>query len=104
MEPVSGERNSRNKKEKKKIGNNQNRFTKGEWCLTDFVTFCDDMTICIVHKKEVAELIYLDFRKAYDTISCKVLKTKLGLGRQGRENCPLCERAAGICGTLPGDE
>lgn len=58
-------------------GNSQNGFTKGELCLTDLISLCDEVTICM-EKKEAADVVYLDFSKACDTNSRNLLTAKLG--------------------------
>jgi len=67
MEQIFLEATSRNWKDRKMTGNSPNGFTKGELCLTDLITFCDEMTVC-VDKKEAADVVHFDFNKICDTI------------------------------------
>ncbi|KAK4806176.1 hypothetical protein QYF61_001099 [Mycteria americana] len=59
-------------------------FTKGKSCLTNMITFYDEMT-GLVDEGRAVDIVYLDFRKAFDTVSPKILIEKLmkyGLWRQ----------------------
>ncbi|KAK4806997.1 hypothetical protein QYF61_000326 [Mycteria americana] len=51
-------------------------FTKGESCLTDLITFYDEMT-GLVDEGGAADIVYLAFGKAFDTVSRKILIEKL---------------------------
>ncbi|GAB0202850.1 mitochondrial enolase superfamily member 1 [Grus japonensis] len=62
--------------EKKVIGGGQHGFTKGKSCLTNLIVFCDDRTGWEVEGGP-ADVVCLDFSKAFDTISHNILTSKL---------------------------
>lgn len=45
----------------------QHGFIEGRFCLTNVITFYDQMTHP-VDKGKVVDVIYLDFRKSFDTL------------------------------------
>ena len=63
-------------KDNKVIGSGQRGFTKGKSCLTNLTTFYDEMTGWIDGRR-VVNIVYLNFSKAFNTISHKVLIEKL---------------------------
>ncbi|PKU36215.1 rna-directed dna polymerase from mobile element jockey- hypothetical protein [Limosa lapponica baueri] len=63
---------SKHMKEKKAIRSSQHGFTKGKSCLTNLIAFYDGMTGWIEEGREV-DVVYLDFRKSFDTISHSIL-------------------------------
>ncbi|GAB0206011.1 mitochondrial enolase superfamily member 1 [Grus japonensis] len=73
---------SKQVEEKKVIRSGQHRFTKGKSCLTNLIAFCDGMTGWVDERRAV-DVVYLNFSKAFDTISHNILISKLrkcGLG------------------------
>jgi len=76
MEQLIPATTSRHMKDKKVIGSTQHGFTKGKSCLTNLMTFYDEMTD-LVHKGRGMNIVYLDFSKAFDIVLRKILTEKL---------------------------
>ncbi|GAB0181797.1 mitochondrial enolase superfamily member 1 [Grus japonensis] len=74
---------SKHVEEKKVIGSGQHGFTKGKSCLTNLIAFYDGMTGWVDEGRAV-DIVYLDFSKAFDTVSHNILIGKL-------RNCGLDE-------------
>ncbi|GAB0182807.1 mitochondrial enolase superfamily member 1 [Grus japonensis] len=62
--------------EKKVIRSGQHGLTKGKSCLTDLIAFYDSMTGWVDQGKTVG-VVYLDFSRAFDTVSHNILIGKL---------------------------
>ncbi|KAK4827590.1 LOW QUALITY PROTEIN: hypothetical protein QYF61_019492 [Mycteria americana] len=68
------------------IRSSQHGFTKGKSCLTNLINFYSEMS-GLVDEGRAVGIVYLDFRKACDTVTEKILTDKLwiyGLDEQTR--------------------
>ncbi|PKU41873.1 rna-directed dna polymerase from mobile element jockey-like [Limosa lapponica baueri] len=67
---------SKHIKEQEVVGSGQHGFTKGKSCSTNLIAFYDVITGWL-HEGRAADVIYLDFSKASDTVSHNILIRKL---------------------------
>ncbi|GAB0181292.1 mitochondrial enolase superfamily member 1 [Grus japonensis] len=67
---------SKHVEEKKVIRSDQHGFTKGKSCLTNLIAFFDGMTSWL-HEGRAVTVVYLNFSKAFDTVSHNILIGKL---------------------------
>ncbi|CAM5146985.1 unnamed protein product [Eretmochelys imbricata] len=76
MEQVLKESILKRLEERKVIRNSQHGFTKGKSCLTNLIAFYDEITGSVDEGKAV-DVLFLDFSKAFGTVSHSILVSKL---------------------------
>lgn len=63
-------------KDKKVIGSNHPRFIKGKSCLINLIAFYNEITD-LLDSGRLVDVVYLDFKKASDTLVHYILTEKL---------------------------
>uniref|UniRef100_A0A8B9TZ31 Reverse transcriptase domain-containing protein n=1 Tax=Anas zonorhyncha TaxID=75864 RepID=A0A8B9TZ31_9AVES len=61
---------------KQVIRPSQHGFMKGRACMTNLISFYDKV-MCLVDERKAVNVVYLDFSKAFDTVSQSILLKKL---------------------------
>lgn len=56
----------------KMTGSSQHGLINAKSCQTNLTAFCDDMT-SLVDEARTADIVYLNFNKAFDTVSHLIL-------------------------------
>ena len=102
MEQLILETISRHVNRKKIIRCTQHGFTKGKSCLSDLITFSNEMT-AFTDKRRAVVIVCLDFCEDFDTVCHKILLEKL-LKSGLHERCEVGWKVAERLGPNSGDQ
>jgi len=72
MEQLTSENIPRHVKDRKVIGSNQYAVITGRSCLTNMITFYDEI-VGLAEKGRAVDTVYLEFSKAFVTVSHIIL-------------------------------
>ena len=94
---------TRHMKDNEGIRPSQHGFMKGRSCLTNLISFYDQVT-CLVDEGKAMDVIYLHFSNAFDTVSHSILLGKTSCSWFGWLYTSLDKKLAGWLSPESGGE